>query len=209
MPLTRPMRSASSASTSRPVRIRSFATPRPQTRASRWVPPQPGMIPRLISRLAELRARRRVAEVAGERELAAAAEREALDRGDRRLGHRLQQLRDLVAELAPGRRLLDREAAHVLDVGAGDERLLARAGQHRPHRPRRRRASSCKLVAQLPSSVGRSSAFIASGPVDRDGRDRLVALDDECSDGDLPAQELDDLARRRAGREHGGDALRA
>ena len=29
--------------------VRSFATPTPQTRASRCVPPQPGMIPRLIS----------------------------------------------------------------------------------------------------------------------------------------------------------------
>ena len=48
-PLTRPMRSASSASTTRPVRIRSFAAPSPQTRARRCVPPQPGKMPRLTS----------------------------------------------------------------------------------------------------------------------------------------------------------------
>ena len=156
------MRSASSASTSRPVRIRSFATPRPQTRASRCVPPQPGMIPRLISGWPSFALDERVAQVAGERELAAAAEREAVDRGDRRLRHRLQQLPAVVAELAPRLRLLDREAAHVLDVGAGDERLLARAGEHDHARPRRRRASSCSR-SRSSSSVGRSSAFIASG----------------------------------------------
>src|SRR5215472_1784728 len=46
---TSPIRSASSALTWRPVRISSFATPRPQTRASRCVPPQPGTMPRSIS----------------------------------------------------------------------------------------------------------------------------------------------------------------
>ena len=42
----------------------------------------------------------------------------------------LQQSRGLVAERAPAFRVLRREAAHVLDIGAGDERLLPRARQH-------------------------------------------------------------------------------
>ena len=52
-------------------------------------------------RLAESRLARCVADVAAERELAAAAEREAVDRGDRRLRHRLEQPADLVAERSP------------------------------------------------------------------------------------------------------------
>src|SRR3990172_6103271 len=47
--LTRPIRSASAASTWAPVRIISQALPGPTRRASRWVPPYPGMIPRLTS----------------------------------------------------------------------------------------------------------------------------------------------------------------
>src|SRR5581483_7857318 len=46
--------------------------------------------------LPQPRATRGVAKVAAERELAAAAEREAVDRGDRRLRHLLQQPRRLV-----------------------------------------------------------------------------------------------------------------
>src|SRR5205814_2389036 len=65
--------------------------------------------------LPELRAARRVADVARERELAAAAEREPVDRGDRGLRHRLEQAPGLVAERAPGLRLLRVEPAHVLD----------------------------------------------------------------------------------------------
>ena len=46
---TRPDRSASSASMKRPVRHRSIAFALPTARASRCVPPAPGMTPRLIS----------------------------------------------------------------------------------------------------------------------------------------------------------------
>src|SRR5215467_3623856 len=46
---TRPMRSASAAGTRMPVRIISRALPRPTRRGSRWVPPPPGMMARLIS----------------------------------------------------------------------------------------------------------------------------------------------------------------
>ena len=55
--------------------------------------------------LAEPRVARGVAQVAAERELAAAAEREAVDRRDRRLRHLLEQSRRLVAERSPRLRL--------------------------------------------------------------------------------------------------------
>ena len=47
--LTMPIRAASSASKRRPVRISSIARCLPTARARRWVPPPPGMIPRVIS----------------------------------------------------------------------------------------------------------------------------------------------------------------
>src|SRR5215471_5819959 len=46
---TRPIRSASAAGTRMPVRMISRALPRPTRRGSRWVPPPPGMMARLIS----------------------------------------------------------------------------------------------------------------------------------------------------------------
>ena len=47
--LARPMRSARAASTLAPVRINSMANPYPSRWTARWVPPPPGMRPRLIS----------------------------------------------------------------------------------------------------------------------------------------------------------------
>src|SRR5207237_7047181 len=52
-------------------------------------------------RLAELRGPRRVAQVAAERELATAAQREAVHRRDRRLRPRFEQAAGLVAEGSP------------------------------------------------------------------------------------------------------------
>src|SRR5436190_6337367 len=75
--------------------------------------------PEVHLRLTELRTRRRVADVARQRELAAAAEREAVHGCDRGLCHRLEEPARLVAERAPRLRLLDAETAHVLDVGSG------------------------------------------------------------------------------------------
>jgi hypothetical protein len=57
--------------------------------------------------LAELGGPGRVAQVASEGELAATAEREAVDRRDRRLRHRLEQPAGLVAEGSPLLRLAD------------------------------------------------------------------------------------------------------
>ena len=46
---TSPIRSASSAATNRPEKMISLARAEPTSRASRWVPPAPGMTPRRIS----------------------------------------------------------------------------------------------------------------------------------------------------------------
>ena len=77
--------------------------------------------PEVDLRLADLRRAGRIAEVARDRELAAAAEREAVDRRDRRFRHRLEQPGSLVSERAPRLRFVNAEAAHVLDVRPGRE----------------------------------------------------------------------------------------
>ena len=46
---TSPSASASSALTNRPVKMRSLALLGPISRASRWVPPAPGMMPSSVS----------------------------------------------------------------------------------------------------------------------------------------------------------------
>src|SRR5262245_20078547 len=128
--------------------------------------------PEIHLRLAELRVRSRVAKVAGERELAAAAEREPVDRRERDLRRDLEQLPYLVAERAPVLGLLDREAAHVLDVRAGRERLVARTGE------------DDHAHGVVPSQIGQALAQLAErvdvervhglGPVDGDDRDRVA-----------------------------------
>ncbi len=69
--------------------------------------------------------------VAGERELAAAAERRAVHRGDRRLGHALDLAERQVGVVGQGQGVFD--PVHVLedlpDIGAGHEGR-ALAGEH-------------------------------------------------------------------------------
>src|SRR5262249_24587964 len=135
-------------------------------------------------RLAELRVARRVADVARERELAAAAEREAVHRRDRRLRHRLQQPSRFVSERAPGLCLPDVEAAHVLDVGAGGERLIARAGEDdRAHVVVA--GDVLQTVAQLRQrlDVERVERLL---PVDGEDCDRRIAADADQLTGTFP-----------------------
>ena len=80
-----------SASIGSPIRFISSALASPTSRGSRWVPPKPGMIPRLISGWPKRGRLGGDPEVAGHRQLAAAAEGDRVDRGDRdggRLLHR-------------------------------------------------------------------------------------------------------------------------
>ena len=83
--LTRPIRCASSASTGRPVRISSRARPRPTTRGSRWVPPSISGTPQRRSKQPKVEPGGGDPQVAPERQLEAAGDAPAVDRGDRRL----------------------------------------------------------------------------------------------------------------------------
>ena len=172
---TRPMRSASSASMIAPVKISSRA------RADADAPRQPlraaeaGDDAQVDLGLPELRGARGVDEVAGQRQLAAAAEREAVDRRDRSAraaprsaspsGGRARRRR-----ARPPRSML----GHRRDVGAGDERLVARAGQDR--------AAHAGVVARSPSNAAISASTRRAververlGTVDGQRDDRAVA----------------------------------
>ena len=141
------------------------------------------MTPRLDLGLAELRGARRVDEVAGERELAAAAEREAVDRRDHR--HRAAPRCASPSACAAARRSARAcrgvMLGHRGDVGAGDERLVARAGQDHAAHVRRRApsapnaassASQRRGVAARCSASGRLTVTVATAPsrVDRGRR---------------------------------------
>ena len=77
---------------------------------------------------AELRLRRGDAVVAGERELEAAAEREAADRGDQRLLHRVLLVVDL------GQIGLQARGVELADVGAAGKGLAGADDHDRLHR---------------------------------------------------------------------------
>ena len=81
--LTSPASNASTAEIGSPSRFISSAFAGPTSRGSRWVPPKPGMIPRLISGWPKEAESAGDPEVARHRDLAAAAEGEPVDRGDR------------------------------------------------------------------------------------------------------------------------------
>ena len=86
--VSRPIASASSASTIRPVRIRSSARPRPTIRGSRWVPPSISGTPKRRSVKPSREPSVGHAQVAPQRQLQPAGQAPAADRGDRRLGRR-------------------------------------------------------------------------------------------------------------------------
>ena len=79
--------------------------------------------------LAEFRGLHRDPDGAGHRRLAAAAEREAVDRRDHRLAEVFDEIEDLLSEPAGLLGLERRDLRELADVGAGDERLVAGAGQ--------------------------------------------------------------------------------
>ena len=108
----------------------SFARPSPTSRASRCVPPEPGIIPIVASGSAICTSVGRDAEVARERELEPDPEDVALEPCDHRLRAALRR-GDVLRELRDHPRRARQEPR---DVAAGGE-LAARAGQHHePHR---------------------------------------------------------------------------
>src|SRR5581483_12027922 len=116
--LTRPSRSASAAPIRSPVSTSSMARCLPSKWVRRWVPPLPGMMPRLTSGWPK-RALSEAMMISPHRQLAAAAERKAAHGRDQRLG----DLVDAVAVNEPLLNALVEGAAlgHFLDVGAGGE----------------------------------------------------------------------------------------
>ena len=107
------------------MRISSIAFVLPTRRASRCVPANPGMSPRLISGCPN---RARVggdAQRARHGELAATAEREAVDGGDDRLAELLDEIEDVLARAAHAAARLGCVARKLVDVGARHKRLVA------------------------------------------------------------------------------------
>ena len=101
------------------------------SRATRCVPPAPGKMPELDLGEAEARLVARDAQVARERELEAAAEGEAFDRGDHRPRDRPERVERAAEGGADARR--GAGLGELRDVGAGGERLLVAGDDDRLH----------------------------------------------------------------------------
>ena len=176
------MRSASAAPIGAPVRISSIALPLPTRRGSRCVPPYPGSSAEIDLRLTDPRRVGGDAKRARHRQLAPAAQRVAVDRRDHRLAEILDEIEDVLPGermLAAGRRRLDGE---LVDVGPGDERLVAGAGQDDDANgfvaASRSRMARPQLVER-----GRVERVENLRPVDRDDGDGAVALDQKVVKG--------------------------
>ena len=97
---TRPSSRASVGLSGRPSRIISSAREAPRSCERRWVPPPPGAeAERHLGEPDHLGLGGHVAEVAGERDLAGAAQRRAVDRRDEDLVHALHAGQDVVHPL--------------------------------------------------------------------------------------------------------------
>ena len=101
----------------------------PSMRVTRTTPPAPGSRPSCTSGKpsSDLRVVDDDPVVAGERDLQAAAERGAVDRGDDRLAERLQPAQQRLVLAHPAGELvgrLGRDLLEVVEVAAGEERLL-------------------------------------------------------------------------------------
>ena len=133
-PLTRPMRSASSASmiVAGEDQLSRRATPTRRRQPLRAA--EAGDDAQADLGHARTSPSRRVDEVAGQRQLAAAAQREAVHRRDHRDAQRLDASHTRWPRSANAARLRPRHAGHLLDVRAGDEGLVAGAGEdHAAH----------------------------------------------------------------------------
>ena len=109
----------------------------PTSRASRWVPPPPGMMPRRISGWPSSGLVARDAEVAGQGQLAAAAQGEAgdgRDGGAGDVGHRVERPEEELADqlgLGAGDHLVRAPRWTELgDLGAGGEDAIAAGDDH-------------------------------------------------------------------------------
>ena len=124
--LTSPCRRACGA-TRQPVNSMRSAWNLPTARTRRWVPPAPGITPDLDLRLGELCRLAGDDQVAMHRQFAAAAQGEAVDRGD----HRLRAARDgFPVALAVAAVQADRRARReIAEIGASCKAARV-AGEH-------------------------------------------------------------------------------
>ena len=131
MSVTMPHSSACSKLTVLPVTISSIARDLPTKRASRCVPPVPGSTPSATSGKPDLAGiLARDADVGRHRDLQAAADAVAVERGDHELRRLLEPLERLVGVQAEHVLELGRNLVEHADVRAGREELLALAGEH-------------------------------------------------------------------------------
>ena len=150
--VTRPIACASSASTIRPVRIRSSARPSPTMRGSRCVPPSISGTPQRRSGKPSVESSRGDPQVAPQRQLEPAGQAPAGDRGDRRLRRDHAREAERAARVVQARA----EALDRLQVGAGAERHAAGAGEDQ----------HARVVVGLEAVVGVGDQ-LGGGPVDR------------------------------------------
>ena len=165
------MASASAASTIRPANTRSLARAGPTSRASRWVPPPPGMMPSRISgwpKRAPSDATRKSHARASSQPPPRAKPLTAAMVGQGRSATALSARRKAPPMRPPGRlvegeRLLAAALGELGDVGAGREHLGPAGHHHRPGvRPPPRRAvsasrSSTHSALTLPCDSVRTS----------------------------------------------------
>ena len=90
----------------------------------------PGNQAEIDLRLTELRCVRRDTKRARHRELTAAAERETIDGGDCRFAEVLEEIEDALATKGLFASSRGRVLRQLVDVGAGNERLVASSGDH-------------------------------------------------------------------------------
>ena len=142
------------------------------------MPPKPGVMPRLTSGWPKRAPVGREADVAGQRELAAAAEGEAVDGGDPGLRRPFDRRDDPAPQQRRPTGVLGGHVAKLGDVGAGHEGLVAGPGQHDRAHP--------GVVRDLAGDgeqllVGRRVQGVQHlGTGDRDDGDGAVALDLDC-----------------------------
>ena len=173
---TRPMASASSARTWRPVKMRSLARAGPTRRARRWVPTAAGDDAEEDLGLTELRLLAGDAEVAGEGQLAPAAEREAGDRRDRGagdVGDGVEGPQEVLADqlgLGPGDDLLGSSAERNSEISAPAAKI--RSPPVTTTAPGGAARSDSAAPLELPQQLGRQRVHL--GVVEADDGDAVV-----------------------------------
>ena len=149
----------------RPDMMRSLARAGPTSRASRWVPPAPGMMPRLISGWPSF------ASAAATRQSQARASSQPPPRAypviaaTTGFGIRATASNALVSALGPDRHVHIGHVQHLLDVDPGREHLLAAVDDDRPDhrvgRGRLRGGAQLLLHGTLSAFIGgRSSRMV-------------------------------------------------